>query len=65
MDAVKRAKQRFRKYPSLVLECRESASEYAACVINKNNLQKDDCQKEFEKFKACLVRAAAHNKVKL
>lgn len=65
MDTVRRAKERFRKYPALVLQCKESASEYAACVISKHNLKKDDCKTEFDKFKTCLLKAAAQNKTKL
>lgn len=65
MDAVRKAKERIRKYPTLVLQCRETASVYAACVVNKHNLKKDDCRKEFDEFKACLVKAAAQNKIKL
>ena len=65
MDAVKSARERFRKYPALVLQCRESASQYAACVLKKSDLQKNDCKQEFDKFKACLVKAAAQNKIKL
>lgn len=65
MDAVKRAKERLKKYPVLVVECQESASQYAACVLNKKNLNKNDCKIEFENFKACLAKAAARNKVKI
>ena len=65
MDAVTKAKERFRKYPALVLQCHESAIVYATCVINKSNLKKDDCKQEFDKFKTCLLKAAANSKTKL
>ena len=65
MDAVKSAKDRLKKYPALLFQCSESASQYAACVISKKDVRKDDCKKEFEQFKNCLLKAAAQNKTKL
>lgn len=65
MDAVKKAKTRLRKYPMLLAQCRDSASAYANCVINKDNIGKGDCQREFDKFKNCLVKAAAASNTKL
>ncbi|PBC34367.1 GPI mannosyltransferase [Apis cerana cerana] len=46
MEAVKKAKERFRKYPIIVAQCHESGAKYAACVLAKSNLQKDDCENE-------------------
>ncbi|XP_014206558.1 uncharacterized protein LOC106638053 [Copidosoma floridanum] len=65
MEVVKRAKERFRKYPALVAECRELGAQYATCVLSKRDVKKDDCKEEFEKFKACLLKAAARNKTRL
>lgn len=65
MESVKKAKHRLRQYPKLVLECKEFAKAYATCVTNKSDLRKDDCKKEFDRFKACLLEAAAKNKTKL
>ncbi|XP_011497301.1 PREDICTED: uncharacterized protein LOC105361745 [Ceratosolen solmsi marchali] len=65
MDSVKSAKDRFRKYPALLLQCRESAAAYANCVLNKKDFKKDDCKNEFDQFKSCLMKAAAQHKTKL
>lgn len=65
MEAVRKAKERFRKYPIVVAQCHESGAKYAACVLAKSNLEKNDCEKEFTEFKACLIKAAAKNNTKL
>lgn len=65
MDAVNKAKARFKKYPFLVVQCRNSAAVYATCVLQKDNVQKGDCEAEFKKFKDCLVKVAANSKTKL
>lgn len=65
MDAVKKAKERLRKYPALIAQCHESGAKYAACVLAKSNLQKNDCETEFHQFKTCLVRAAANSNTRL
>ncbi|KAF7996876.1 hypothetical protein HCN44_002522 [Aphidius gifuensis] len=65
MNSVNRAKDRLKKYPALLAECRESAITYAKCVIKKSNVNKNDCQNEFIKFKKCLLDAAVKNKTKL
>lgn len=65
MNSVGKAKERLRKYPMLIAQCRDSAGEYAKCVALKANIGKDDCHKEFIKFKACLIDAAKSNKTKL
>lgn len=65
MESVKKAKHRLRQYPKLILECKEYAQAYAICVTSKRDLKKDDCKQEFDRFKACLVEAAARNKTKL
>lgn len=65
MEAVKKAKERFRKYPIIIAQCHESGAKYATCVLAKSNLQKGDCENEFKEFKTCLMRAAAKNNTKL
>lgn len=65
MDAVKKARERFRKYPTIIAQCHESGSKYAACVLAKSNLQKGDCESEFKEFKACLMKAAVKSNTKL
>lgn len=65
MEAVKKANGRFRKYPVLVAECHETGAKYAACVLAKTNLQRNDCEGEFNAFKSCLAKAAAKHNTKL
>ncbi|KOC64916.1 hypothetical protein WH47_04505 [Habropoda laboriosa] len=65
MEAVKKARERFRKYPVVIAQCHESGSKYAACVLAKSNLKKNDCESEFKEFKACLTKVAAKNNIKL
>lgn len=65
MEAVKKAKERFRKYPVVIAQCHESGAKYATCVLTKSNLNKNDCESEFKEFKACLTKAAAKGNVKL
>lgn len=65
MNSVNKAKERLKKYPALLAECRETGAAYAKCVTTKSNVNKDDCHPEFVKFKKCLVEAAAKNKTRL
>lgn len=65
MEAVKKAKERFRKYPILIAQCHEPGAKYAACVVAKSNLQRNDCESEFNEFKMCLTKAAAKKNTKL
>lgn len=65
MEAVKKAKERLRKYPILIAQCHEFGAKYAACVLAKSNLNKNDCDSEFKEFKACLMKAAAKNHTRL
>lgn len=58
MDAVNKAKTRIRNYPRLVVECRKEGKVYASCVSAKQDIQLDACRKEFDQFKACLVKTA-------
>lgn len=65
MEAVKKAKERLRQYPSLIAQCHEAASKYASCVLAKSNLEKNDCVAEFNELKKCLVKAAASRNTRL
>jgi len=65
MEAIKKSKERLRAYPLLLAECRQPATRYARCVALKDNVLKDDCAKEFAKFKQCLVAAAVKAGTKL
>lgn len=65
MDAVKTARERFKKYPVFVAQCHQFGAKYAACVIAKSNLQRNDCEIEFRQFKDCIVKAAAKANMRL
>lgn len=58
MESVRKARERMKKFPLLVKECHEPATNYARCVALKENVLKDDCAKEFQVFKHCLSAAA-------
>lgn len=65
MEAVKKAKERLKQYPALMIRCQESASRYAFCVVEKSNLEKNACAAEFNELKKCLVKAAASSNTRL
>ncbi|XP_076177278.1 uncharacterized protein LOC143151740 isoform X2 [Ptiloglossa arizonensis] len=65
MEAVKRAKERLRKYPILIAQCHDPGAKYAACVLANVNLEKNNCESEFKEFKTCLKKAAAKNNTRL
>ena len=58
MEAVNKAKTRIRNYPRLIAECRKAGKVYASCVSAKQDIQLDACRKEFDSFKACVVKNA-------
>lgn len=58
MESVRKAKDRFKKYPVLLAKCSTSASAYAACVTRDLNVKQHACEKEFQLFKKCLVEQA-------
>lgn len=47
------------------MECEETGKRYAACVVEKKTLKKNDCEAEFARFKACLVKVAASKNTRL
>lgn len=65
MEAVKKAQNRLRMYPKLIMHCGPEATEYARCVALRENVLKGDCSKEFETFKICVQEAAKKMKTKL
>ncbi|RZC40764.1 GPI mannosyltransferase 1 [Asbolus verrucosus] len=38
MEAVQKAKQRFRQYPVILAKCSKEATDYATCVLKKDNV---------------------------
>ncbi|XP_045457241.1 uncharacterized protein LOC123667370 [Melitaea cinxia] len=66
MEPVKRAKERFAKYPIVFSKCSKQASLYARCVLLKeDSVKKDDCAKEFKEFQTCLTSAAKDLKTRI
>ncbi|XP_034837703.1 uncharacterized protein [Maniola hyperantus] len=66
MEAVKKAKDRFAKYPLIYAKCAKQGSLYARCVLlREDSVKKDDCVKEFQEFNACLQIASKEIKTKL
>ncbi|XP_023945502.1 uncharacterized protein LOC112051198 [Bicyclus anynana] len=66
MEAVKKAKERFAKYPLIYAKCSKQASVYARCVLlREDTVKKDDCAKEFQEFNACLQSASKELKTKI
>jgi len=56
MDAVNKAKFRFKQYPELLFKCRVESLEYASCVLqHEKNLKHHSCNSQFAKFRKCLV----------
>lgn len=58
MESVRKARERMKKFPLILKDCRESATNYARCVALKENVLKNDCSKEFQVFKQCLATSA-------
>lgn len=65
METAKKAQGRLRLYPKLLSECSSSGMEYARCVALKENVMKNDCAAEFEKFKKCITEAAKKMKMRV
>lgn len=64
VDVLNNTKEHLKRYPVLLNRCHESALIYANCVIRKVNLEKNNCQSEFNNFKVCLMKNAIERKVK-
>lgn len=65
MESVQKAKERLRLYPVLLAKCSKEATEYASCVLKKDNVNLNDCKEEFGRFKVCLQKTAASLKSRL
>ncbi|XP_018579410.1 uncharacterized protein LOC108917346 [Anoplophora glabripennis] len=59
MESVRKAKQRCKQYPVVLAKCSKEASNYATCVLKKDNVHLNDCSAEFSQFKICLQKTAA------
>jgi len=60
MDAVNKAKFRFKRYPELLLTCRFEGLEYASCILqHENDLKRNSCNSQFMKFSQCLISNAS------
>ena len=59
MEAVKRARSRLAAYPKYLAGCAGEGAAYAKCVSQSmGEVQKNQCQPEFEAFKACIQKQA-------
>lgn len=65
MESVTKAKKRFRQYPLILAKCKSEASNYAKCVLKRDNVGLNDCDAEFKLFRSCLQKTAATMKTKL
>jgi hypothetical protein len=59
MDSVRKAKARLWAYPKHLSNCTAEAAVYAKCVSQyMGEVQKNQCDPEFQKFKVCVQNAA-------
>ena len=59
MDSVRKAKARLWAYPKHLANCTAEAAVYAKCVSQyMGEVQKHQCDPEFQKFKLCVQNAA-------
>lgn len=65
MESVKKANQRFRRYPALLAKCSEAAATYAACVTRDLNVTHKFCEKEYQQFIKCIQKAAMEMNTRL
>lgn len=66
MEAINKAKSRFRKYPELLLTCRKEGLEYASCVLqHEKDLKRNSCETQFIKYRECLVANALKRRTKI
>ncbi|KAK2144745.1 hypothetical protein LSH36_734g01013 [Paralvinella palmiformis] len=50
------ARDRMKSFPKALVSCSAEATIYAKCVSTRNNLKKDDCQKQFVAMKTCFEK---------
>ncbi|XP_065162198.1 uncharacterized protein [Atheta coriaria] len=65
MEAVHKARNRFRQYPAVLAKCSKEGSLYAKCVLKKDSVALNDCANEFQQFKICLQKTAVSMKTRL
>jgi len=58
-ESVKRARARLGSYPAYLAACTAEGAAYAKCVApHMGEVKKNQCQPQFEAFKACIVKQA-------
>lgn len=58
-ESVRRAKARLGSYPAYLAACTAEGAAYAKCVApHMGEVNKNQCQPQFEAFKACIVKQA-------
>ena len=66
MESVRKARSRLAAYPKLLASCGPEAAAYGKCVADKlGDVKKNECQPEFERFKACIQTNAKKMGTKL
>lgn len=66
MEAVNKAKSRFRRYPELLFSCSVEGLEYAQCIIQQEkDLKPNSCKTQFMRFRKCLVSNALKNNTRI
>lgn len=65
MEAVKKAKTRFKLFPQLLSECSKQGLVYAQCVTQTDDPKHNQCEKEFQMFKNCLNSAAKKRMIRI
>lgn len=65
MESVKKARERLRRLPELLVSCSSEGARYADCVMRSQDLKKNDCQKEFTDFVKCMRDTGAKKKVRV
>ncbi|KAJ8928090.1 hypothetical protein NQ314_019370 [Rhamnusium bicolor] len=65
MESVQKAKLRYKQYPMIIAKCSKEATNYATCVLKKDNVNLNDCNEEFKQFKSCLQKTALSLKTRI
>ncbi|KAK7011371.1 hypothetical protein BgiMline_003036 [Biomphalaria glabrata] len=50
-----------KQYPEAISQCAPQAAAYGKCVVAKENIQQNICQKEFEALKDCIKNARSND----
>ncbi|XP_049819716.1 uncharacterized protein LOC109609004 [Aethina tumida] len=65
MESVQKAKNRYRQFPMILAKCSKEATNYAQCVLKRDNVALNDCVEEFKNFRSCLQKTASNLKTRI